>query len=224
VFALDPEKVRAFELGFKSQFLDRRVRLNGAVFQTDFDSLIGTTRGDATSRCPGAPFCNDNVGDARIRGFEAELQTQPTDGLSISANLGYTDFEYRRLLANVQGLTLASPQTRVPKWNASGSIQYDWELASGARITPRVDLSYRSRIHYSNSLSNVSAQQEPYALVNARLTYTFPEDDWSVSLAATNLFDKFYYTTLTDQRESFGFLSGTVGRPREWFVTVRKNF
>ena len=224
VFALKPENVKAYELGFKGQFLDRRIRLNASVYQTEFDNLIGTTRGDATSRCPGAPFCNDNVGDARIRGFEAELQTRPTEGLLVSANVGYTHFRYKRLLSNVQGLTLDSPNNRVPTWNASGSIQYDWQLGNGGRITPRVDVSYRSRIYFTTVRADLSAQQKRYALTNARLTYTFPRDDWSISIAATNLFDKFYYTTLTDQRESFGFLSGTIGRPREVFATVRKNF
>jgi len=224
VFALDPENVQSFELGFKSQFLDRKVRLNAAVYQTEFENIIGTTRGDATSRCPGAPFCNANIGDARIKGFEAELQLRPVSDLMIAANLGYTDFQYKKLVANVQGLTLDSPNTRVPDWNASGSIQYDLNLANGGRLTPRVDVSYRSRIYYSTSRTNVSAQQAPYALVNARLTYAMPGDGWSLSIAATNLFDKFYYTTLTDQRESFGFLSGTIGRPREIFATVRKEF
>jgi len=224
VFALDPENVQSFELGFKSQFLYRKVRLNAAVYQTEFENIIGTTRGDATSRCPGAPFCNANIGDARIKGFEAELQLRPVSDLMIAANLGYTDFQYKKLVANVQGLTLDSPNTRVPDWNASGSIQYDLNLANGGRLTPRVDVSYRSRIYYSTSRTNVSAQQAPYALVNARLTYAMPGDGWSLSIAATNLFDKFYYTTLTDQRESFGFLSGTIGRPREIFATVRKEF
>lgn len=224
VFALDPENVQSFELGFKSQFLDRRVRLNAAVYQTEFENIIGTTRGDATSRCPGAPFCNSNIGDARIKGFEAELQARPVGDLLLSANVGYTHFRYKKLVANVQGLTLDSPNTRVPDWNASGSIQYDWRLANGGKLTPRVDVSYRSRIYYSTSRANVSAQQEPFAVVNARLTYAMPGDGWSLSVAATNLFDKFYYTTLTDQRESFGFLSGTIARPREVFATIRREF
>ena len=224
VFALKPENVKSYEVGFKSQLLDRKLSLNAAAYQTEFENIVGTTRGDVTSRCPGSPFCNDNIGNARIRGFEAELQARPADGLTLSANVGYTHFRYTKLVAIVQGLTLSSPNQRVPDWNASGSIQYDWRLANGSRLTPRIDLSYRSRIYYSTSLANVSAQQAPYALVNARLTYALPEDKWSVSLAATNLFDKFYYTTLTDQRESFGFLSGTVGRPREVFATLRREF
>jgi len=224
VFALDPENVQSFELGFKSQFLDRRVRLNASVYQTEFENIVGTTRGDETSRCPGAPFCNSNIGDARIKGFEAELQARPVSDLLLSANVGYTHFRYKKLVANVQGLTLDSPNTRVPDWNASGSIQYDWNLANGGVVTPRVDVSYRSRIYYSTSRANVSAQQEPFAIVNARLTYAAPGSGWSLSVAATNLFDKFYYTTLTDQRESFGFLSGTIARPREIFATIRHEF
>ncbi len=85
-------------------------------------------------------------------------------------------------------------------------------------------MSYRSKIFFNTVAADTAAIQPSYALVNARLTYTFPKNDWSVSIAATNLFDKFYYTTLTDQRESFGFLSGTIGRPREVLGTIRKNF
>jgi iron complex outermembrane receptor protein len=40
----------------------------------------------------------------------------------------------------------------------------------------------------------------------------------------TNVFDEDYYTSLTDQREGFGFFTGVVGRPREWSVTLRKEF
>jgi iron complex outermembrane receptor protein len=40
----------------------------------------------------------------------------------------------------------------------------------------------------------------------------------------TNVFNQYYYTTITDQLESFGFLSASVGRPREWSITLRKKF
>jgi iron complex outermembrane receptor protein len=224
VFALQPENVQSFEVGFKSQLLDRRVRLNASAFQTEFKNLIGRTQGTAVSRCPGSPFCNDNVGDARIKGFEAELQTQPADGLTVSANVGYTKFKYLKLAPHVQEITVNSPNVRVPDWNISGSVQYDLELDNGGRVTPRVDISHRSRTFFSSIRSNLDATQEPYTLVNARLTYAAPQDGWSISLAATNLFDVFYYTTLTDQRQSFGFLSGTIARPREVIATLRKNF
>jgi iron complex outermembrane receptor protein len=66
--------------------------------------------------------------------------------------------------------------------------------------------------------------QEGYTLVNARLTWRNDALGLSLAGAVTNLFDKYYLTTITDQRESFGFNSANVGRPREWSLTLRKEF
>jgi iron complex outermembrane receptor protein len=230
VYGLDPEKVQSYEVGLKTSLFDRMLTLNSAAYFTKFDRLIGTVQNAAYA--PAGPssvgacaiFCNDNVGNAEIKGFEVEAQARPTRNLLISGNVGYTDFQYKELLAITQGLTLDSPNTRVPKWNLSGSIQYTAELGNGDKIIPRFDVSYRSRIYYSADLRNRAAQQSPFALANARLTYQNTANDWSLSVAVTNVFDKLYYTTLTDQLNSFGFLSGTLGRPREWLVTARKNF
>lgn len=224
IFALEPEDVTSYELGFKSTLLDNMLRLNAAAFLTEFDKIVGTLR-DPTARNGGcAVFCNDNVGDAEIKGFEVEALARPLDGLRISGSVGYTDFQYKRLLATTQGLTLDSPQTRVPKWTLSGAVQYDAPVGSDQYVIPRVDVSYRSDVAHSNNVLAVSSVQPGYALVNLRLTYRNDEHGFSVAGAVTNLFDKYYLTTITDQRESFGFLSAAVGRPREWSVTLRKEF
>ena len=104
------------------------------------------------------------------------------------------------------------PQTRVPKWTLSGAIQYDIPAGDQQTVTPRVDVSYRSDIYYSNDLRAVSSIQPAYALVNARLTYNNERLGFSIAGAVTNVFDQYYYTTITDQLESFGFLSASVGR------------
>ena len=70
----------------------------------------------------------------------------------------------------------------------------------------------------------VAAQQPGYALVNLRLTYRNDNLGMSIAGAVTNVFNQYYYTTITDQLESFGFLSASVGRPREWSITLRKKF
>jgi len=224
IFSLAPEDVTSYELGFKSNLFTDLLRLNAAAFFTKFDAIVGTLR-DPTFRSGAcAIFCNENVGNAEIKGFEMEALAYPTDGLMVSANVGYTDFQYKELLVGTQGLTLDSPQTRVPKWTLSGAVQYELPVATGQSVTPRVDISYRSNIAFSNNVLNVSAVQPGYALVNARLTYRNEDLGFSIAGAVTNLFDKYYFTTLTDQRESFGFLTGVVGRPREWSITLRKEF
>ena len=200
------------------------LRLNAAAFLTKFDAIVGTLRDPTVRGGACAIVCNSNVGNADIKGFEVEAMAKPTPELMLSANLGYTDFQYKELLAATQGLTLDSPQTRVPKWTLSGAIQYDAPIGPDQYLTPRIDASYRSRIYYSNNIVADDSQQPGYALVNMRLTYRNDDLGFSVAGAVTNVFDKYYFTTITDQRESFGFRSASVGRPREWSVTLRKDF
>jgi iron complex outermembrane receptor protein len=224
IFALEPEDVTSYEAGFKSNLFGDMLRLNAAAFLTEFDKIVGTLRDPTFRGGACAIFCNENVGNAEIKGFEVEALAYPVERLMLSANVGYTDFQYKELLVGTQGLTLDSPQTRVPKWNLSGAVQYEAPVAPGQAVTPRVDVSYRSDIYYSNNLLAVSSVQEGYALVNARLTYRNEDLGLSIAGAVTNLFDEYHLTTITDQRESFGFLTGVVGRPREWSVSLRKEF
>ena len=224
IFALDPEKVKTWEAGFKSMLFDRMLRLNAAAYFTRFDKIVGTLSDPTYRNGACAIFCNANVGNADIQGFEVEAMARPTPELMLSTSVGYTDFQYKKLLAATQGLTLDSPQTRVPKWTLSGAVQYDAPVGPGQFLTPRVDASYRSRTYFANDVTDVSAQQPGYALVNLRLTYRNDNLGFSIAGAVTNVFDKYYYTTITDQLESFGFLSASVGKPREWSITLRKEF
>ena len=86
-----------------------------------------------------------------------------------------------------------------------------------------MDWSYRSDFFY-NSINNAFNEVEGYNLVNARLTFDSAARNWSLSAAVTNLFDKFYYTGKAENIGSFGVVTGNPGRPREWSVTLRRNF
>ena len=61
---------------------------------------------------------------------------------------------------------------------------------------------------------------DSYTIANARLTYRSADEDWSVALEVTNLFDDYYYV---NKFASF-YVDGQPGRPREAAVTVRRNF
>lgn len=89
--AFDPESVETWEIGFKSEFLDNRARLNVAAFTTrytdiqiDFSAQLvaGTTR--TTIETVNAP------GNGRIRGVEVDLNLAPLKGLTLSASYAYT--------------------------------------------------------------------------------------------------------------------------------------
>jgi iron complex outermembrane receptor protein len=92
IFALEPEDVTAYELGFKSNLFANMLRVNAAAFLTDFKGLGGTVQNPAIRGGACAIFCNENVGDAEIKGFEVEAVARPVPELQLSASAGYTDF------------------------------------------------------------------------------------------------------------------------------------
>jgi len=234
VFAFDTETVRAYEVGAKSEWFDRRLRLNGALFYTDFNNIqlqLSGCPSDPGSCRSTSPFYFDNGGNARIQGFELELEVNPVPGLLVNAALGYNDFDYTKLAPQANptgspfGLTLDSPQMGVPDWTANIGAQYEADLGGGAgMLVPRIDAVYQSATYFELPASNPYGTQEGYWLVNARLTWRAPDNAWSVSAAVTNVFDKLYYYSKTDNRESWGTALGNVGAPRQWTLSVRRNF
>lgn len=234
-----PEHATAYEAGFKSMLFDRRVRFNADVFWTDYKDIQTFLSADTTGCVPGTqpegrPPCTvfyyGNGGNATIKGFEAELEARPLAGWLVTAALGYTDFHYKTLAPGVNptndlnSTTLDSPQTQVPKWKLTFGTQYDLDLGSHGSLVPHIDVTYQSKVYYTTSLINPIPIQPGYAIANARITWYSPDKSWQVAGYVTNLTDKLYYVGITDVRNSFGYAFGQVGRPREWGVSVRRNF
>ena len=218
-----PETVQAWEVGAKSDLLDHRLRANVAVYQSNYRDMQLSANGLDAAGLPG--ILVTNAGKARIRGVELELNARPIEGLMLDLSGSYTDFRMIDLgaAAGVAGApTLTAEAPNLPKWQGSLGLQYDIGLGNTGTLVPRLDLRYQSRI-FTDWTNNPIAEQPGYALANARITWRNSNEDLSVSLAVTNLFDKFYYVNKFIQAGSYIF-TGQPGRPREWSVTLRKDF
>ena len=225
-----PETLTAYELGFKSDLFDRLVRLNGAVFFSDYKGIQLTLLSCPQFGGPGPCALPQNAGDAEIKGLELETTIDPGNGLLIDGALSYLDFDYTAINAQAGGPTsprgvqigMVPPYT--PKWKWAVGIQYEIDLGNSGSITPRVDANYQSDI-FSNAVNGPNNLIEGYTLANARLTWRNPGEDLEVSLEVKNVFDKYYLLTSFDLTGAgAGFVSGQPGRPREWAVTVKKTF
>lgn len=218
-----PETLTSFEGGFKSDFLDRRVRLNGALFFNKYKDIQLTFYA-----CPESP-CSlpQNGGDADMWGGELELTVRPMDALTVEGSLGYLDFDFTQVNpASFVSLDDIAPF--VSKWQASASVEYRAELGNGGSIAPRFDIAYRARFFHNPINLDLAGQGDnsidAHTIANARLTYRTADEDWSVSAAVTNLFDKFYYVGKGENIASYGQAFGILGRPREWSITVKRAF
>ena len=93
----EPETVWTYELGLRSDFLDRRVRFNATAFYSDYSDLQLQISGSTTVNGAPAPFnVVTNVPKARIVGGELELRVIPVRGLELSAEAGFTDARVHR--------------------------------------------------------------------------------------------------------------------------------
>lgn len=218
-----PETMTAFELGFKSDLLDRKVRFNVSAFYNDYKGIqLTTTRCDAISPFPGAPcFAPLNVGSAHIKGLEAETTIRPVAGLLIDGSVSYLDFEYTQINPDT-GVVKGNISPYTPEWKWSLGVQYEIPVGDLGAIIPRVDASYQSTSYSlaANSPLNVLPH---YTLVNARLTWRSPDRSWQAALEVTNLTDKFYWLSKQVPSGS-GYINGQPGMPRRYAVSLRKNF
>ncbi len=229
VVGFDPETVDAYELGFKSDLLGGMLRVNVAAFLNEYQDII-LIDANGFPGAPGdpgyfflsaAPF---NAGDATIRGLELETTLRPADGLEIDGSLSYLDFEYKNLDANAvgSGITTNFRAPFTPEWKWSIGAQYEIPVGN-ASITPRFAVEYMDDV-FTDPVNAATNNLPSRTLVNANVTYRSPDESWEVALGVTNLFDELYYSNAFDITSVNGNNTWVVGRPREAYLSLRRNF
>lgn len=237
------ENLISYEAGVKTEFFDRRLRANLSAFYTDYKSLATPLQGHECIGEPGptatwyatpdaclqyadtghVQFIKSVGIPAKIKGFEWEVTALPIDGLRIDWSGGYNHYTSGIKTPGAPGYLWPGNHIQ-PTWNMHANISYDVETSVGT-FTPRLDWNWQSQQDYDPS-SQLRAPLpiyviRPYSLWNAQLTYESPDRDWSATFAVNNLTDRFYH---------YQVLQGTLnaqtrlGAPREFSLTVRKNF
>ena len=222
VVSFEPERLKAYEAGFKADLLGRAVRINGSVFLNKYTGILFNNQTPTPNSILNATPVN--AGDARFVGAELEVNLRPMDGLSIDASGSYLGFQFERIGAQgatISDVTLDNRAPFAPEWKGNIGIQYEIEADDYGYVTPRFDLAYTSSF-FPQIDNDPRAKIDGYALANARLTWENVEGDLQVALAVSNLFDKYYLVSAL--RYPLGIVSGTPSAPREWKVSVRKRF
>jgi iron complex outermembrane receptor protein len=218
--AFFPETLTAYEIGFKSDVFDRKLRLNVAAFINDYSNIIFTNNAPTpTSASNATPT---NIGTATFKGVEAELTARPVEGLLIDASASYLGFKLKSFTGAglvIPGVSLATRAPFAPEWKVSAGVQYAAETGIGT-ITPRIDYAYQSA--YFTGIDNSPFGKVPgYGIFNARLSWDSSDKSWRVSVAAKNLTDKLYYLGKFFVN---GLSLGQPAPPREVSVTLRRKF
>jgi iron complex outermembrane receptor protein len=211
----EPEFVEVYELGFKSTLADGRVRLNGAVFHTDYDDLQVQVFSSV------APV-TQNVGAATIEGFEVEMQASPGAGWLIEAMASYLDTEYDEIDTQQTLIGKDNAFERVPEWTSSIGVSKEFSLDSMGTLVARVDWSYRDET-YNDAYNQEILKTDSYDLWDASLRWTDRSEAFSVIVSGRNLGDEDYLVTGV-HNTAFQAYEGVYNRGREYLVEVRWDF
>jgi len=230
----NPETLKAYEIGFKSDFLERKVRLNVSGFINKYKDILVSVSSCPLTGAPAAPCALPlNAGTADVKGAEAELTLHPVRALSIDASLAYLNFKYTSIsaLAASAGIGLEDKGVYVSPWQWNIGAQYQIDLGKAGTLTPRIDVNHEDAFNRNaNNVDATTGGVDIFGLVagrtlaNARLSYRTADGDWELAGEVRNLTNKLYYTDLFDNRGSTNSIQGSPGEPRTWSLTVKRRF
>lgn len=210
-----PEFVEVLELGFKTSLLDNTVRINGALFQTDYTDLQVQVFNSV------APV-TQNIGTAGIDGFELEVMAAPGGGWFFESSLAFTDAGYDDIDT---GITLIGENfdfERVPETTASLGVSKEFVLTNSGVLTLRADWSYRSET-FNDAYNTRLLATDSFDLIDASVRWENSAADWTIVLSGRNITNEKYLESGV-YGTAFQSFEGVYNRGRQWQLEVRKNF
>lgn len=191
-----PEKSWNYEVGTKTTWLDNRLRLNGALFYTDWtDQQVAcqnplTAGGSSTQR---TYTCN--VGQAHTFGVELEATAQLTREISVTGSYTYTKARYDAFVDDSLAATLVlaglppinfdgKNLPYVPEHKLVISPRYNLAMGNGWDLFARADVSYQSKTYLrADNLQSFGSK----TVTDLRIGVS--TGNWTVSGFVDNLFD-----------------------------------
>jgi len=229
----DPEIVWSYEAGFRSELWNQRVRFNVTAFLTDVtdfqlpSAFVGPT---------GIVFITQNFADLQVKGAEFEVLALATDRLTVFANLGIQDSEYRNIdpsiiaqqqncLAGVPGACgtgivtpdggIATP-VRTPEYSMAVGADYAFQLSPQLELVPSVTVT-RFGKHEVGTSNALFSRVEPYSNINAAIALEAIDGSWSLRVDCKNCNNRVQLNSVLPPLPYYN-------KPRTYMATLRFNF
>lgn len=218
-----PEYLTAYEAGFKTDWLDRRLRVNGAFFWYDYKNLqVARIIGSVSSATP----LIANAASSTIKGVELEVTAHPTRTTTLGFAYGYLDARYDNFIYNATTDFSNTRMVRAPKHSLSFNAEQRVPLGS-SELTLRAEYSYMTRFFHEPGEANVAygagmplTAENGYGLLNLRAGVDIGAA--RVTAYVTNLTNESYRRTILylPNGSSIGF----SGEPRLYGMSVAYHF
>ena len=236
-----PEYTKTWELGLKSDWFQRRLQANAAVFYTDYDGIqLNIQRGISP--------VYTNAGNAKIKGAELDLQSIVGGGLSLNFSASYIDayYTYVNPNANIPQYFLPNGDTvcpagppictqawtgvlstdaklpKTPKYKFAFYPTYDVALPNQATLRFIADYTLTAGM-FNDSLNTPQLYRPASHMLDASIHYVSPSEQYDLALGATNLTDDRFITGGSPNNGA-GEVGGYINEPREWYLQLTAKF
>jgi len=210
----DQESADSFEIGYKADLMDNTLRLNAALFYTEYEDVVRSQvvpiidpQGN-----PGQETQFRNIAGAKNQGLELEVTWLATSQLQFGLTAAWLDAEYTDFLTNVDGGSgvankpqclnvdalgnddascLGIEPNFAPEWQLGVSARYEWFLANGYSLSARGFVHAQPKYEYSVFNSDFT-QAQKRTLVDASITLADPDDRWQLVVYGKNITGEVY--------------------------------
>lgn len=226
----EPEFVNAIEFGLKSDWFDRRLRINAALFHSDYKDKQERIRVEIDGvLTPGGMI--QNIPNTIIQGLELEGQALLGNGFSVDASLTWQDSEYDGIVIedplgpggrqDISGNQLPNSA----EWRGYLGVQHQQPIRVGGQLMLRADISYVGEMH--GSIYNYDQDVIPsYEWINLRARWQSDNGDLMAELYVNNALDE---DAMTGHAyvpyDEFGYPDlGEFLPPRTYGIRLTRNF
>lgn len=218
-----PESVKAYEVGIKTDLLERRVRLNAAAFDYDYKNIQIQKVGIANTGII-------NGASARIYGMDTDFEAIVTDSFTITGSAAYLHAKFSDFtnapfgsvgggIPTFPGDASGNDIPKSPRFTANLTGDYSIGLPGGSGVHLLATYEYNSG--FALEPDNIF-RQKAFSRVNLAAKWESMDQRYYVRLWADNVTNKAiisYSTSLAD-----GTRDVTYEAPRLYGVTVGYKF
>lgn len=189
IVTVEPESMWAYELAYRSKWLDEQLQINGNIFYYDYTNMQVPV---AVPGIYGAVYTYSiNAEQAHSYGVELEARWNFDSGLEVAAGLGLLTTEFDE--AEYNGVSLAGNEfPDAPSMTASLGARY--EHRSGLFIGG--DISYTDGFYSKGEVRNRAAYAvDSFTVANAQAGYE--NERFAFTIYVKNLLDEQYLTSIS---------------------------
>jgi iron complex outermembrane recepter protein len=227
----DPETVRNYEFGVKSELLDHRVLLNASAYYYVYSNLQNL---NLVSNGNGSiPAYEVTISDQHAKGVDFEARWQATAALRLNFVAAYIDQTYKDYVAP-DGTNLSGQAVGEPLWSLAGGIDYLWRDVVGGDLDLSLQDAYRGATRCNaDSAAQGSCLSIPTFEIGTAENRTDARLGWTshgavpvtVALYGNNLFDKQYATGVQlISATTIGTPFSNITAPRFWGLELGVHF